>query len=161
MSKCVPAMAGGVARLPRSAVRRRLLRMRTGARTAELDEALAAGADPWGDPLLLARACDLVRRDRRMELADALERVVWASVGGGSPSLGVRLRRHEVYGEREGLITLAEVLRAPPPVAVPVLATLTLLVTDGASPLYVAGGRGRRLSGTLHACLAAVGAPGG
>jgi hypothetical protein len=160
MRKSAPTTtAGGVARLPRTALRRRLTRIRAGARATELDQALAAGADPWSDGLLLTRAGDLLSRDRRMELADALERVLWAAVGGGSPALGVRLRRHEVYAERDGLITLAELLRAPAPIPVPVVASLSLLVTDGASPLFIAGGRDRSLSATLRACLAAVELP--
>jgi hypothetical protein len=159
MRKSAQTSTGGVALLPRNALRRRLTRIRARARANELDRALAAGADPWSDARLLARAGDLVSRDRRLELADALERVLWASVGGGSPSLGLRLRRHDVYAERDALITLAELLRAPAPMALPVVASLSLLVTDGASPLFIAGARDAPLSATLRACLAAVALP--
>jgi hypothetical protein len=106
-------------------------------RGARFDDALAAGADPAGDPRLAAHSARLARPHQIAALADGLERAVEAA-DRRQPLLSsaVPVRAREVLASRDELLSLVALLRTtpnPPPRA---LALSRRLLLDGASPLF-------------------------
>jgi hypothetical protein len=128
--------------LPRMERRRRpTLRVRLRARWSapELDERLAAGADPLGSAELALRSEQLVEPSRRAALARSIELVVEAADGRSSPVPGPTiLRRTPITKNRAALLTLAERLKSKGLQCLPGLAMADRLVRFGDSPLYVA-----------------------
>lgn len=127
--------------------------------TAALDDALAAGADPWTDRALMARAGVLCSARHRKRLADALDALVTVSEFPKLTSRSLRLDIDAIRHQRRWLEALAERLRAPSPVDVAALATLTRLVWRRESPVFVDGPRGDDLAAALADCVAVVFAP--
>jgi hypothetical protein len=98
---------------------------------------LAAGGDPDATAELTVLGRQLIGLHTQQRLADTLERVMAAaSRRPRPPSVKVSLNRHEILGARDELAALAERLRDGTPAPVQGLAIATLLVHDGASPLY-------------------------
>jgi hypothetical protein len=115
-------------------------RLRTALRAAELDEALANGANPLASDELALRAAQLVKPARRAELAESLELVVkQVAAGGPSPLPGPTiLRRKPIARNRPGLLALARRLRSEGLHCLPGLAMADRLIGFGDSPLYMA-----------------------
>jgi hypothetical protein len=127
-----------------------MVRLRSHWHAPELDQALAAGADPLGSELLLWRAQQLTDPHRRLEYAEAIHRIV-TEVDHGGPQMrpGPQVvRRDVIEANRALLLVLAERMRAEQPLALRGLAMVELLVGDGTSPLY----RGLSPS-VLRSCL--------
>jgi hypothetical protein len=114
-------------------------RLRTAWSAAELDEALASGADPLASDELTLRASQLVRPEKRAELAQSLELVVrQVTSGGPSPSGPTILRREPVARNRRALLVLAWRLRRDGLHCLRGLAMAERLIKYGDSPLYMA-----------------------
>jgi hypothetical protein len=117
-------------------------RLRAAWSADKLDQDLADGADPLASDELALTAARLVRPDRRLELADSLERVVaQVASGGPSPLPGpTLLRREPIARNLGGLLCLADRLRTEGLHCLPGLAMADRLVRYGDSPLYMAMG---------------------
>jgi hypothetical protein len=147
---------------------RALTRLRAWRDQPQIDAALAAGTDPWRSAELLARAVELTALEDRRKLAAALDELVTRAHAGrqGRPYRRLRrrrpaapfptLRRREVLEQRDGLLALASRIGAPAPVPVSVVARLMLLLCDGSSPVFVAGGPADGLATTVSDCLDAL-----
>lgn len=151
------AHAGGVTPLKLRKRPTLRARLRTAWSAAELDEALATGADPLASDELGLRAVQLVKPARRAELARSLELVVEQVAGKGpSPRPGPTiLRREPIARNRPGLLTLARRLRTEGLQCLPGLAMADRLIRYGDSPLYMALDP-LQLSGRIEETLAAL-----
>jgi hypothetical protein len=112
------------------------LRIRVWFRWPVLAEELALGRNPAASPELTVLANQMVGRRAQHRLADTLERVMAAASGRPSPGSAKALNRREILGAGDELSALAARLRDGGPAPLPGLAYATLLVHDGASPLY-------------------------
>lgn len=114
------------------------LRIRTWWQRQRLDEELARGTDPASDPALALRSRQLAGQAERLRLADALDAVVHDP---RSPSFSVQLqpRRLQLRECAGDVLALVSRLRDGHPIDVQGVAMVSLLLTDGASPLYYAG----------------------
>lgn len=136
----------GSAAISRAAPPSLWLRVRVWLHWPALARELAAGRDPDASAELTVLARQLIGVRAQRRLADTLERVITAaSRRPRPPSVKVPLNRHEIVGARDELAALAERLRDGTPAPVQGLAIATLLVHDGASPLY-----GRRAGGDVR-----------
>ena len=121
--------------------RRPNLRVRLRARwnAAELDESLAAGADPMASQELTLRAEQLVEPARPTEFARTLELIVrQVATGGSSPVPGPTiLRREPIARNRPALLALARRLRDDGLHCLRGLAMADRLISYGDSPLYM------------------------
>lgn len=117
-------------------------RLRTAWSAAELDEALANGADPLASDELTLRAAQLVEPAKRAKLARSLELLVKrVARGGSSPVPGPTiLRREPIVRNRPALLALSHRLRSDGLHCLPGLAMADRLITYGDSPLYMALG---------------------
>ena len=148
-------MTAGLSPLPRG-LRRRLARLRAAVRHRRLDIALAAGADPWSDGALLARAARLASWPERRRVAAGVVQLV-AQATHRSPPLSLRSVRHDaVLAQRESLLALAERLGQPAPVEIAVVAQLAVLVADPGSPAYVGGSEPAGLAELTARCAHAL-----
>jgi hypothetical protein len=113
----------------------------------ELDEQLAAGAQPSAGSVLHDRAQQLSSRSQRAQIARAFEKTL-AEVRKPAPIHGARLplRRREIRDCDEDIIALVRRLDDESPIDVQGAAMAGLLITDGASPLYRAGDRSLRFA---------------
>jgi hypothetical protein len=117
---------------------RLLVRLRSHLHAAELDEALAAGADPLASEQMLWRAQQLTEPHHRLEFAETIQRIL-AEVARGGPQMlpGPQIiRRDVIKPNRALLMILAERLRGDGPLALCGLAMVELLLRYGDSPLY-------------------------
>lgn len=123
--------------MPRPTLRTRL---RAAWRAADLDDALADGADPLESKELTLQAMKLVETTKREELARSLELVVnHVSARGPSPPPGPTiLRRKPIAQNRPDLLSLAWRLRGDGVHCLRGLAMADRLVRFGDSPLYMA-----------------------
>ena len=117
---------------------RLVLRFRTRLHARALDRALADGGDPDVSAGRALRASQLVDPSNRRRLARSLRRVVADSE---RPRRAVRgpvipAAPGPVFGWREALLGIADRLERPTPVNPCGVARVTLLLTDGAGPLY-------------------------
>jgi hypothetical protein len=118
-------------------VNRLWLRFRVWWQWPVLTRQLAEGGDPEASAELTVMARQLIGLPAQQRLAEALERVLTgASRPPRPPSAKMPLNRHEIFSARDELAALAERLRTGSPAPVQGLALATLLVHDGASPLY-------------------------
>lgn len=126
-------------RMPRETLRTRL---RVAWHAADLDDALAGGADPLASDQLSLQARKLVEPSTREELAHLLELIVnHVSAGRFSPApRPTILRRKPVAQNRSGLLTLAWRLRLEGVHCLRGLAMADRLIRFGDSPLYMAFG---------------------
>jgi hypothetical protein len=108
-------------------------------RARRLDRALAEGVPPETNAALALRAQRLTEPERRWSIARALRRIVRDAETDQRPrtALGrVMPNACAVQEAREGLLSLADTLDDPGPVAAHGVAQAWLLVTDGTGPLY-------------------------
>jgi hypothetical protein len=114
------------------------LRCLTWWRAHALDDQLAHGADPMQSNELSLRAGQLSSERSRRRFVCALRGAVQLADTSFDPvRMGPPLiRRAEVRANRELLLELADRLRAGGPLRVEGLATTSLLVGDGLSPLF-------------------------
>jgi hypothetical protein len=116
--------------------RARLLAV-TSWRAAELDQHLAAGANPGATALLASRSRRLTSQRSRRRIAAGLTRVVRdAEATTRGFTAAIRPDPREVIAARPLLATLERRLRADEPVSPQGVALLESLLTDGSSPLY-------------------------
>ncbi len=131
----------------RTVIRTRLHRHR-------LDKELASGADPNADPLRRERAQELVGEKTRRRLAESLERLLTEAYSSSSPFSSkapiARAAIRDSYGEME---TIVERLKAPAYISSQGVAMISLLLIDGAGPLY---GNNPPRSKELHRALETV-----
>lgn len=113
----------------------------------ELDEQLAAGAQPSAGTLLHERAEQLGSSRERARLAASLAATL-SEARKPNPVHGARLplRRREIRNCDEDIIALIRRLEDSSPIDVQGVAMVTLLISDGASPLYRAGDRSLRFA---------------
>jgi hypothetical protein len=120
-------------------VRPRLrVRLLSHLKAAELDQQLAAGADPLSSEQLLWRAQQLTEPHRRLEYAETIQRIL-AEVQQGPPQMmpGPQLAGREVIKANRTLLkVLVERLRGDGVFGLRGLAMVELLVRYGDSPLY-------------------------
>jgi hypothetical protein len=116
-------------------------RLRAILKTAELDEALANGADPLASPELRLQAMKLVEPARRARLARSLDAIAEAVLAGApSPPGPTILRRRSIRPNCRRLRILARRLRDDHLHCLPGLALADRTIAFGDSPLYVALG---------------------
>ena len=113
----------------------------------ELDEQLAAGAQPSPGSLLHDRAHQLGSRAERARLARAFDKTL-AEARTPPPNHGARLplRRREIRDCDEDIIALVRRLGDERLIDVQGAAMAELLISDGAGPLYRAGDRSLRFA---------------
>lgn len=122
----------------------------------ELDRQLAVGIDPRSSQLLAIRARQITGRRNRRRVAGGLTGVLdRARNGHPGFTAAVRSDAREVLSARTVLTALANRLRSGEPVAPHGMAMLLTLLTDGTSPLYLAGEPGT-LGSQLRAAAAAL-----
>jgi hypothetical protein len=113
----------------------------------ELDEALAAGRQPSAGTLLHDRAEQLSSLSGRAKLVRALEETLHEARK-AAPFHGARLplRRREIRNCDEDIIALVRRLDDESQIDAQGAAMVSLLLSDGASPLYRAGDRSLRFA---------------
>ena len=116
------------------------VRLRVWWHRVELDERLAAGEQPATGTLLRARAEQLASRAQRAGLAQALSDAV-REAHKAAPVHGARLplRRREIRACEKDILALIGRLADGRPIDVQGAAMVSLLLFDGAGPLYRAG----------------------
>jgi len=114
------------------------LRWRTWSRRQALDGQLARGADPMDSDELSLRVGQLGSARSRARLACALRGAVELADRQPEPFRVTRsqIRRTEIRANRELLLELADRVGSGGPVGVEGLGMTSLLICDGASPLY-------------------------
>lgn len=147
----------GIAPVPRSLAGRWLVSIRVRRRRAQLDAALADGAEPWSAPELMVRASKLVSLSERRTLAAGLHSLVAHAAHRRRVSPFRSVRHQVVLEQRESLVALAERLFEPAPVDVAVVAELALLLSASSSPAYEGGKDAARLAEVTTLCLHSVG----
>lgn len=113
-------------------------RVRARLRRHKLDKALASGADPNTDLLRCERAQELVGEKTRHEIAVCLERLL-AEADSAPRRLctsRVPIARAAIRDSRWALETIVERLKAPAYISSQGVAMVSLLLSDGAGPLY-------------------------
>jgi hypothetical protein len=143
----------GVSGVPRSWAGRRRARIHVRLRRFQLDRALAQGVDPWSAAELMLRASRLGSLAERRRLAAGLVELVSIAEHQRRSSPYVSVRHKVVLEQREPLLALADRLRHPAPVAVPVVARIALLLSDPLSPVYQGGTQPQGLANVTARCL--------
>ncbi len=134
--------------------RRLLVRLRAATRRMELDRHLAMGADPGSTPELACRAHVLAGWRMRHALAAGLEqRVAEAVAPPRREGAAAPIVREEVRIAQEQLLRLAAALRAEPAPHVRGIAEASRLLTDGRSPMFVAGPAGTLREAAMRAAF--------
>jgi len=133
------------------------IRFRTRFHRGRLDRELVSGADPNLDPPRRERARQLVGEEWRGTTATSLEHLLAEADSPPRPfTPRVPIARAAIRDSRWTLDTIIERLRAPAYVSPQGVAMITVLLADGAGPLYGGGPAdsamlGRALEVTLHA----------
>jgi hypothetical protein len=115
------------------------LRLRVGWNAAQLDAALADGADPDASKSLALRAQQLANPKHRARIATSIDRLLELAERGAAPRLSLTrapLQPERVQHSRPQLTELADRLEAVDSPPVKGLAMANLLVEDGAAALY-------------------------
>jgi hypothetical protein len=116
-----------------------LTRLKAATGRHALDRRLARGAEPEASPELACRARVLGGWRVRHSFADALERVVReAEHPDDRFTAAIPVARDEVLAARDDLLRAARALRAEPRSNARGIAEVSLLLTDGAGPLFAA-----------------------
>jgi hypothetical protein len=133
------------------------LRWRTRARAQELDGLLARGTDSMESDELSLRVGQLGSARSTARLACALRGAVELAERQSEPfrTPRSRLRRAEIRANRELLLELAERIGSGGPLGVVGLGMTSLLMGDGASPVFD-GGSHRSLTVTASTALVAL-----
>jgi hypothetical protein len=148
------ASIAAISPMPRSIAGRWLVGVRARRRRAELDAALAQGADPWTAADLMFRASQLGSLSERRNLASGLYALVAVARRQRGSSPFIQVRHRVVLEHRDSLTALAERLLQPAPVDVAVVAQLALLLADSSSPVYAGGRDPHDLAEVTSRCLA-------
>jgi hypothetical protein len=133
------------------------IRVRTRLHRGRLDREIVSGADPNLGPLRRERAHQLVGDEWRRRSATNLERLLVEADSPPHPfNPRVPLARAAIRDSRWSLDTIVERLRAPAYISPQGVAMITVLLADGAGPLYGSGPAdpkvlGSALEVTLHA----------
>jgi hypothetical protein len=146
----------GIGALPRGGVGWRLARIRAALRRRRVDAALAQGADPWSDGVLMVRAARLGSYAERRQIAAGLTALLELAALQQRRSSNHMVRHQLVLEHQESLRTLAERLGQLEPVDVAVVAQLELLLTDPGSPVYRRGSDPHRHAEVTSRCLDSV-----
>ena len=133
-------------------------RLRARLRRHKLDKALASGADPNTDALRWERAHELVGEKSRLEIAERLERLLAEadSAPRGWFTSRVPIARAAIRDSRRDLQTIVERLRAPAYISAQGVAMASLLLSDGAGPLYGSRTRAQELRSALAVTVDAI-----
>lgn len=133
-------------------------RFRTRLHRHGLDRELASGADPNSDPLRRARARALVRSDSRLKVAASVEHLVAEASSPPRPlTPRVPIARAAIRACGAELETIVERLKAPAHITPQAVAMISLLLSDGAGPLYGRDpGHTDELRSTLQVAIAAI-----
>jgi hypothetical protein len=118
-----------------SARRSRLSRLTARLKSASLDKALIAGANPAFSPALRSRIAILASRRNREATADGLQRLA-TRAGGTQRRLWSLSNRRVLLANSSRLNELALLLRTERPLYASGLARINQLLTDGLSPMY-------------------------
>jgi hypothetical protein len=122
-------------RAPRSWGLRTWLKVAT--HPLELDTRLAAGENPTSCPELARRAYILRGWRVRHRLADGIEKTVVEAVAPPyEHGAAVPVQREEVLTAQHDLLRLIRALRSEPAPPVEAIATVSLLLTNGAGPMF-------------------------
>jgi hypothetical protein len=116
------------------------LRLRVRWNTAQLDAALADGADPAASKSLALRAQQLTDPRHRARIARSIDRVLELTERGAAPLLSLSrapFQPERVKHSRPQLTELADLLEAVDSPPVKGLAMANLLVEDGMGAFYV------------------------
>lgn len=120
----------------------------------KLDRQLAAGAGPNARPLLRERARQLLTDEARRSIAESLRRVLDdASSPPQQFSSRVPIAREAIRDARRDLEEVIEHLNAPSYLCPQGIAQLSLLLTEGTSPLFGPAAPARQLRWSLQAAL--------
>jgi hypothetical protein len=125
--------------LPRKQIRvRRPVGLLAWMHAGRLDRELAAGAAPWTSRRHVSRSLQLTSRRRRNVTARSLERLAEAAEQ-PRPLIGAAIIpcRAQVRMALPMILTIAQTLRCAEPVSSRGMASLVLVLTDGAGPAYV------------------------
>jgi hypothetical protein len=150
----IPGASWKARRTPPTTIR---IRIWTRLHRGRLDRELVSGADPNLDPLRQERARQLVGEEWRRRCAASLERLLAEADSPARPFTSkVPIARAAIRDSRWSLDTVVERLRAPAYLSPQGVAMVTVLLADGAGPLYGSGPAdsavlGRALEDTLHA----------
>ena len=121
----------------RSVSRGRLTdRVRARLCAATLDRELANGVPAHASPALVLRAHALAQPSVPRELGNQLRRIVREAHEPTCPGTYVQARRERVIAAEDDLRRLAIRLQSPRSAAIPGLAKVRVLLTDGSGPLY-------------------------
>jgi hypothetical protein len=131
----VPKFRPRADRRPRSAA----VRLRVWWHRLELDEQLAAGAQPVAGSLLHHRAEQLGSRAERAKLARALEATLRAARRAPTHRPGLQLRHGEIRACDEDILALIRRLDDERPIDVQGAALVAQLLSDPSGPLSRAG----------------------
>jgi hypothetical protein len=114
------------------------VRLKAATHRLELDARLAAGENPDACPELARRAHVLSGWRMRHRLADGVENVVVEAVAPPyEHGASVPVQREEVLAAQRDLLRLARALRSEPAAPVRAIAAVSLLLADGAGPVFV------------------------
>jgi hypothetical protein len=153
-TEAIPGTGQKVRRVPRTPP---AVRIQTRLHRGRLDHELVSGADPNLDPLRHERARQLIGEGWRRRCAASLELLLAEADSSPRPfSPKVPIARAAIRDSRSSLDTVVERLRAPAYTSPQGVAMVTVLLADGAGPLYGSGTSdsevlGRALEDTLHA----------
>lgn len=129
-------------------------RIRTRLHRHRLDRELVLGADPNTDPLRRDRARELVGERCRRRIAAIFERLLAEADSSPRPFTSrVPIARAAIRDSRGELETIVERLKTPAYISARGVAMISVLLSDGASPLY---GNHPANSRVLHRALEAT-----
>ena len=112
-------------------------RVQTRLRRQRLDKELASGADPNANSLRYQRARELVGEQTRQRITASFERLLGeADSGLRGFSSRMPLARVAIQDSRVSLDTVVERLKTPAYISAQGVAMISLLLSDGAGPLY-------------------------
>ena len=133
------------------------IRIRVRLHRRRLDAELASGADPNTDPLRHKRAQELVGEECRRKIAASLERLL-AEAGSAPRSFTskVPIARAAIRDTHWGLDTIVERLKAPAYISPRGVAMISMLLCDGAGPLYGNPTKSQVLRRALEATVDAI-----
>lgn len=134
------------------------IRVRTRLHRHKLDKELASGADPNINSLRYERARELVGEQSCRRIAASLERLL-AEVDSGPRAFSARvpIARAAIRDSRGNLDTIVERLKAPAYISAQGVAMISLLLSDGAGPLYgIDPAHSRELHRALETVLDAI-----
>jgi hypothetical protein len=125
-----------IAALPSGRLGWRAVSLRARVRQERLEDALAAGADPWSSAELVRCASRLTSPEARHRFAAALDGLITLVEYHGCAIPIVPVRRNAVLAERRTLDEIRVRLHDPAPITVVGLARIAQLLRPSSSPLF-------------------------